>query len=97
MPGGIASRVKPIALIPTLTGKVEYCLTCHSDLPEISKSHPVKTFGCVICHGGEPLALDATLAHSTLRGGANPADYLGRPGLLRRDELSQRHGGLLQR
>jgi hypothetical protein len=68
-------RVKPIALIPTLTGKVEYCLTCHSDLPEISKSHPVKTFGCVICHGGEPLALDATLAHSTLRGGANPADY----------------------
>jgi hypothetical protein len=68
-------RIKPIALIPTLTGKVEYCLTCHSDLPEISKSHPVKTFGCVICHGGEPLALDASLAHSTLRGGANPADY----------------------
>jgi hypothetical protein len=68
-------RVKPIALIPTLTGKVEYCLTCHSNLPEISKSHPVKTFGCVICHGGEPLALDATLAHSSMRGGANPADY----------------------
>jgi hypothetical protein len=70
-----SQRSKPIALIPTLTGKVEYCLTCHSDLPEISKSHPVKTFGCVICHGGVPLALDATLAHSTLRGGANPADY----------------------
>ncbi len=68
-------RVKPVALIPTLTGQVEYCLTCHGDLPEISKSHPVKTFGCVICHGGEPLALDANLAHSTLRGGANPADF----------------------
>jgi hypothetical protein len=68
-------RVRPVALIPTLTGKVEYCLTCHSNLPEISKSHPVKTFGCVICHGGEPLALDANLAHSTMRGGANPADY----------------------
>jgi hypothetical protein len=68
-------RVKPVALIPTLTGKVEYCLSCHGTLPEISKSHPVKTFGCVICHGGEPLALDAALAHSTLRGGANPADY----------------------
>jgi hypothetical protein len=64
----------PIALTPTLTGKVEYCLTCHSDLPEISPSHPVQTFGCVICHGGEPLALDANLAHSTLRGGANPSD-----------------------
>ncbi len=64
----------PIALIPTITGKVEYCLTCHNDLPEISPSHPVKTFGCVICHGGEPLALEADLAHSTMRGGANPAD-----------------------
>ena len=65
---------KPIELIPTLTGKPEYCLTCHSDLPEISPSHPIKTFGCVICHGGEPLALDANLAHSTMRGGANPSD-----------------------
>ncbi len=46
-------RVKPVALTPVLTGQVEYCLTCHSDLAEISPSHPVKTFGCVICHGGE--------------------------------------------
>ena len=65
---------KPVVLIPTLTGKPEYCLTCHSDLPEISPSHPVKTFGCVICHGGVALALDENLAHSTLRGGANPSD-----------------------
>ena len=68
-------RVKPVALTPTLTGQVEYCLTCHAGLPEISKSHPVKTFGCVICHGGERLALDASLAHSSMRGGKNPADY----------------------
>jgi hypothetical protein len=65
---------KPVVLIPTLTGKPEYCLTCHSDVPQISPSHPVKTFGCVICHGGVALALDANLAHSTLRGGANPSD-----------------------
>ncbi len=65
---------KAIALTPTITGQTEYCLTCHSDLPEISSSHPVQTFGCVICHGGEPLALTADLAHSTMRGGANPAD-----------------------
>ncbi len=65
---------RPIALTPTLTGQVEYCLTCHSDLKEISPSHPVKTFGCVICHGGERLALNADLAHSTMRGGANPSD-----------------------
>jgi hypothetical protein len=67
-------RPRPIALIPTLTGQVEYCLTCHNDLPEISPSHPVESFGCVRCHGGERLALDANLAHSSLRGGANPAD-----------------------
>jgi hypothetical protein len=69
-----ARQSKPVELIPTLTGQPEYCLTCHADLPEISASHPVKTFGCVSCHGGERLALDADLAHSTMRGGANPSD-----------------------
>ena len=69
-----ARQPKPVELIPTLTGQPEYCLTCHSDLPQISASHPVKAFGCVVCHGGERLALDANLAHSTLRGGANPSD-----------------------
>jgi hypothetical protein len=68
-------RLKPVALTPTLTGEVEYCLSCHGDLPEISKSHPVKTFGCVLCHGGERLGLDAELAHSSMRGGKNPADF----------------------
>jgi hypothetical protein len=66
---------KPILLNPTLTGQVEYCLTCHQDLAEISSSHPLKTFGCVLCHGGERLALDANLAHSTMRGGRNPSDF----------------------
>jgi hypothetical protein len=68
-------RLKPVALTPTLTGQVEYCLSCHGNLPEISKSHLVKTFGCVLCHGGERLALDANLAHSSMRGGKNPADF----------------------
>jgi len=65
---------QPVELIPTLTNQPEYCLTCHADLPEISASHPIKTFGCVSCHGGERLALDADLAHSAMRGGANPSD-----------------------
>ena len=69
-----ARQPKPVELIPALTGQSEYCLTCHADLPEISSSHPIKTFGCVRCHGGERLALDANLAHSTMRGGANPSD-----------------------
>jgi hypothetical protein len=67
-------RPKPVSLTPTLTGQPEYCLTCHSDLAEISPSHPVKTFGCVVCHGGERLALEADLAHSSMRGGRNPSD-----------------------
>jgi len=67
-------KPQPQALIPTLTGQSEYCLTCHSDLPEISPSHPVKAFGCVVCHGGERLALDADLAHSSMRGKNNPSD-----------------------
>src|SRR5512136_331169 len=66
----------PIELTPSLTGQPEYCITCHADLPEISPSHPVKTFGCVICHGGERLALDKDLAHSSMRGGKNPSDLL---------------------
>jgi hypothetical protein len=65
---------KPVKLIPILTGQPEYCITCHADVPEISPSHPTKTFGCVTCHGGERRALDADLAHSTMRGGANPSD-----------------------
>ena len=68
------SKPRPVAIIPILTGKSEYCLTCHADLAEISPSHPIKTFGCVICHAGERLALDANLAHSTMRGGKNPSD-----------------------
>jgi hypothetical protein len=68
-------RVKPVSLTPTLTGQVEYCQSCHADLAEISASHPVETFGCVLCHGGERLALDAALAHSTMRGGRNPSEF----------------------
>jgi hypothetical protein len=70
----ILHQSKPIELIPTLSGQPEYCLTCHENLREISASHPVKVFGCVSCHGGERLAVNADLAHSTMRGGANPSD-----------------------
>ncbi len=62
------------ALVPTQTGKPELCVTCHVGIEDISASHPSQAFGCVVCHGGEPLALDKDLAHSTLRGGHNPSD-----------------------
>ena len=69
-----AHQAEPIVLYPSLTGEKELCLTCHADLDEISPAHPIDAFGCVICHGGERLALDADLAHSTMRGGSNPSD-----------------------
>jgi hypothetical protein len=68
-------RPSPVELVPTLTQQSEYCLTCHAELPEISAAHPIQTFGCVICHGGERLALDADVAHSSMRGGPNPSDF----------------------
>ncbi|MBI5029893.1 MAG: cytochrome c3 family protein [Chloroflexi bacterium] len=62
------------ALVPTQTGKPELCVTCHVGIKDISASHPAQAFGCVVCHGGEPLALDKDRAHSTMRGGRNPSD-----------------------
>ncbi len=64
----------PRPLTPTLTGRTELCTTCHLGIEEISSSHPLDAFGCVICHGGDGLALDADRAHATLRGGRNPSD-----------------------
>ena len=65
----------PQSITPTLTHQPELCLTCHASLEEISASHPVEAFGCVICHGGNALALDQNLAHTNLRGGPNPSDF----------------------
>ncbi len=65
---------KAVQLVPALTGRPELCLTCHQGIEEISPSHPTESFGCVLCHGGDGLALDKELAHATLRGGRNPSD-----------------------
>ncbi len=62
------------ALTPTQTGKPELCVTCHVGIENISASHPAQTFGCIVCPGGDPLALDADRAHATMRGGRNPSD-----------------------
>ena len=53
-------------------GKVERCKTCHIGLEEISSSHPSNTFGCAVCHGGNPLSLDETTAHAQMLGGGHP-------------------------
>ena len=76
-----AARPSVVEVQPSLGTGVERCLTCHSGIEEISRSHPVKTFGCVICHGGDGRALDKDRAHLGLRGGNNPSN-------LRQVELS---------
>jgi len=77
-------RIKEIR--PALTGKIERCLTCHEGIEEISPSHPVDSFGCVTCHGGDGLGVTAEVAHRGLIGGRNPSDLAvvdqtcGKPG-----------------
>jgi hypothetical protein len=70
-----ATLPAPRSITPTLTGQPELCLTCHDGIEEISAAHPTGVFGCVLCHGGNALALDKNLAHAGLRGGRNPADF----------------------
>ncbi len=65
----------PVVLIPTVSGEPEYCLTCHGGIEEISAAHPTQVFGCVRCHGGQPLALDEQTAHAGLFGGRNPSTF----------------------
>jgi hypothetical protein len=73
----LAQLNAPVAksITPTLTNQPELCLTCHDGIEEISPSHPVETFGCITCHGGNALALDKKLAHTGMRGGKNPSDF----------------------
>lgn len=73
-PGATPAPVAVRALYPTATGQPELCLTCHAGIEDISPSHPAEAMGCVVCHGGQPLALDAGRAHAGMRGGGNPAD-----------------------
>ncbi len=66
VPGGV------VGLDVAATGERELCLTCHAGIEEMSRSHPLE-LGCVVCHGGQPLALDKDVAHQGLAGGANPS------------------------
>ncbi len=61
-------------IVPSLTNEPELCLTCHLGIEEISPSHPVSAFGCVICHGGDGRYVNKQAAHRGLIGGRNPSD-----------------------
>lgn len=65
-------RKPEIVNLVLLNGEVERCQTCHLGIEEISNSHPSNTFGCAVCHGGNPLSLDETTAHAQMLGGGHP-------------------------
>jgi len=71
---GQPADIRLRSITPQMTGEAELCLTCHIGLAEISPSHPVEVFGCISCHGGNGLTLNADQAHVGLRGGKNPSD-----------------------
>jgi hypothetical protein len=67
-------RIRKPAIVDLVlpNGNVERCKTCHIGIEEISSSHPSNTFGCSVCHGGNPLSLDKTTAHSQMYGNGHP-------------------------
>lgn len=69
---GFLKRKPQIVDLILPNGKVERCKTCHIGIEEISGSHPSNTFGCTICHGGNPLSLDQETAHAQMYGGGHP-------------------------
>jgi hypothetical protein len=53
----------------------ERCLSCHIGIEPIGAAHPPETFGCTVCHGGDPLSVRLPQAHAGLIGGRNPSDF----------------------
>ncbi len=67
-------KIRKRAVYVTKWKREEYCVTCHIGIKDISSSHPSNVFGCVVCHGGDPLTVEKKEAHKGLIGGENPSD-----------------------
>jgi hypothetical protein len=67
-------KIRKIGIYVSKWKREEYCTTCHIGIKDISKSHPSNVFGCVVCHGGDPLSVDIKKAHKGLVGNSNPSD-----------------------
>ncbi|MEA4900900.1 cytochrome c3 family protein [Desulfitobacterium sp.] len=68
----LKERKPEIVNIVLPNGQVERCKTCHIGIEEISSSHPSNTFGCTVCHGGNPLSVDKATAHAHMLGAGHP-------------------------
>ncbi len=67
-------KIKKRSIYVSKWKREEYCITCHIGIRDISISHPSDVFGCVVCHGGDPLSVNVKDAHNGLIGGENPSD-----------------------
>ncbi len=47
------------------------CISCHGNITNVGKSHPISAFGCYKCHGGNPYATNKKVAHEDMV--SNPA------------------------
>ncbi len=52
--------------IPTIVGRKEGCMACHSNMKGLSQSHEITLFGCYSCHNGNPSVLDKNSAHKDM-------------------------------
>ena len=52
--------------IDIVQGHAEGCVSCHKGMTGFSDAHKPEYIGCFSCHGGDPLTLDKTKAHSTM-------------------------------
>lgn len=48
---------------PTVQGRTESCLLCHSGMKGLSESHSEASTGCYACHLGDPFSADKRTAH----------------------------------
>lgn len=50
-------------LLPTIFGRKEGCLVCHTQTSGFTDSHRPETIGCFSCHGGNPYTTRKNQAH----------------------------------
>ena len=62
---------RPSQLYQTTAGKVEMCLSCHTE-EKLDPAHDRLVVGCSPCHLGDPLAIDKEKGHEGIV--KNPGD-----------------------
>lgn len=51
---------------PTILGRKESCLVCHTDVKGFTDSHKPEAIGCFSCHGGNPFSTAKAPAHRNM-------------------------------